>query len=184
MKITYSWVDSPSPIDVIGNELWELVKITAKDEAILGIVDEEDEIYKLNYIDNLKKDLKCKGHLLIGRFEGNIFLTCLLCQQSLQTTSHLAELKKGTIDPSFREKGYLKDAFRNIVEKSKKLGVSRLTLDVRDESIAHKIWSHWGFESFGVLDDYARHNGNSYRGHFMHQSVGDLKNRLSYSRRI
>lgn len=179
MKINYSWIDSPLVIDVIGDDLWNLLRSTAQDEAILGISDTADSNTKSAYLSHLKYILNGDGHLLIGSVDGQIILTCLLLQQSLQTTNHLAELQKGVIADSYRGKRYLEGALQRIVIKSKEIGVSRLTLDVREGTAAHKLWSHWGFESFGVLDDYARHNGQSYRGHFMHQSVDNLSKKLS-----
>ncbi|MFL1454982.1 GNAT family N-acetyltransferase [Marinobacter sp. GN3S48] len=179
MQMNYSWIDSPLVIDVIGDDLWSLLRSTAQDEAILGFSDEADSADKSVYLNNLKHILKGRGHLLVGSIEGQIIVTCLLIQQSLQTTNHLAELQKGVIANAYRGKGYLEEALQRIVIKSKEIGVSRLTLDVREGTVAHKLWSYWGFESFGVLDDYARHNGKSYRGHFMHQSVDDLERKLS-----
>jgi GNAT superfamily N-acetyltransferase len=180
MKINYSWIDSALVIDVIGDDLWNLLRSTVQDEAILGISEEADNNTKSAYLKNLKHILKGHGHLLVGSIDGQIILTCLLVQQPLQTTNHLAELQKGVIADSYRGKGYLEGALQRIVIKSKEIGVSRLTLDVREGTAAHKLWSHWGFESFGVLDDYARHNGKSYRGHFMHQSVDNLEKKLSF----
>ncbi len=179
MQINYSWIDSALVIDVIGDDLWNLLRSTAQDEAILGITNEADNNAKSVYLKNLKHILKGRGYLLVGSIEGQIILTCLLIQQSLQTMNHLAELQKGVIAKSYRGKGYLEGALQRIVIKSKEIGVSRLTLDVREGTVAHRLWAHWGFESFGVLDDYARHNGKSHRGHFMHQSVEDLEKKLS-----
>lgn len=179
MKMNYSWIDSALVIDVIGDDLWNLLRSTAQDEAILGIGNEADNNTKSLYLKNLKHILKGHGYLLVGSIEGQIILSCLLLQQSLQTMNHLAELQKGVIAKPYRGKGYLEGALQRIVIKSKEIGVSRLTLDVREGTVAHRLWSHWGFESFGVLDDYARHNGKSHRGHFMHQSVEDLEKKLS-----
>lgn len=59
------------------------------------------------------------------------------------------------------------------------LGIELLTLDVREGSRAHRLWSTLGFASFGVLNDYARVNGVSHRGHYMVQRVDDLAARLN-----
>ena len=183
MQITYSWIDSPLLIDLLGGDLWNLLKTTAEDESILGIGRDTDESAGASYLKSLKHTLEHDGHLLIGTVKGKIVLTCLLRQQSFQTMRHMADLQKGTIDRAYRGKGLLKDALRHIVERSEQIGVQRLTLDVREGSAAHRLWSHWGFETFGVLRDYSRYEGYSYPGHFMHQSVSDLDKRLRIGRK-
>lgn len=179
MQITYSWIDSPMLIDPLGVDLWSLLKSTSQDQNILGIGDDSDEKDMYDYLDHLKVIIKSNGHLLIGTIKGKIVLTCLLKKQNLKTMSHSAELLKGAIDKNCRGKGFLKDAFRNIVDKSKEVGVSQLTLDVREDSPAHKLWRIWGFKSYGVLPDYARYQGKSFRGHYMYQSIEELDARLS-----
>ena len=42
---------------------------------------------------------------------------------------------------------------------------------------AHKIWERMGFETWGVLPDYARAQGQVHVGHYMRQRVADLKRR-------
>ena len=54
-----------------------------------------------------------------------------------------------------------------------------MTLDVRENTRAHKLWGRMGFVSFGVLEDYARVGETSHRGHYMTQRVSDLAARLA-----
>lgn len=60
-------------------------------------------------------------------------------------------------------------------------GIELLTLDVREGTRAHRLWQRFGFQTYGVLDDYARVNGVKHRGHYMAQSVQSLAQRLNLS---
>jgi hypothetical protein len=48
---------------------------------------------------------------------------------------------------------------------------------VRAGTPAHKAWERFGFETWGVMPDYARAQGAVHAGHFMLQRVADLKAR-------
>ena len=82
---------------------------------------------------------------------------------------------------SFRE--LLAQAKSKIVEVDTATAQSRietggaLVLDVREGTRAHALWERFGFQTYGVLDDYARVNGQRFRGHFMSQTVASLKQR-------
>lgn len=179
MTCHFTWIDSPLPIDALGRALWRLLSRTADDDAILGIDNDAASAAHNAYLRNLKHALANGSQLLIGSVDGRLVLSCLLYRHTLPTTSHLAELQKGTIAPEYRGQGHLARAFGHIARRSRQLGIARLTLDVREDSPAHRLWQHWGFQSFGVLEDYARYQGQSFRGHFMQQSVDALAARVA-----
>jgi GNAT superfamily N-acetyltransferase len=182
MKCDFSWIDSPWPIDLLGPELWRLLCTTVQDGAILGIDHAACDSAETAYLQGLRQSLaQGSVHLLIGSIDGRLVLSCLMRQQQLPTTAHIAELQKGVIAPECRGRGLLRPAFRAIVEKAGTLGVQLLTLDVREASPAHRLWRSMGFRTFGLLEDYARFEGQSYRGHYMQQRVQDLAARLSHS---
>ncbi|SFR45764.1 Protein N-acetyltransferase, RimJ/RimL family [Marinobacter daqiaonensis] len=179
MTCHFTWIDSPLPVDALGGALWRLLGATAGEDAILGIDDQHDSKAQEALLRQLKQTLAGGGHLLIGSVHGRLVVACVLKPQSLPTTCHLAELQKGVIAPEYRGQGLLPAALRQITEKARQLGVSRLLLDVRAGSLPHRLWQHWGFRTFGVLEDYARHNGEVFAGHFMQQSVDDLAIRVA-----
>lgn len=180
MTCHFTWIDSPLPIDALGGALWRLLcRTSADDDAILGIDQQASKTAQDAYLAQLKQTLTCGGLLLIGSVNGRLVVSCVMKPQLLPTTCHLAELLKGTIAPEHRGRGLLEEALRQITEKARQLGISRLLLDVREGSDAHRLWQHWGFETFGILEDYARHNGKSHRGHYMQQTVDELAIRVA-----
>lgn len=174
MTCHFSWIDSPLPVDALGGALWRLLGSSADQDAILGIDDPDNAVAQEAFLNQLKQSLAGGGQLLIGSVNGRLVVTCVLKPQCLPTTRHLAELQKGIIAPEYRGRGLLNDALKQITEKARQMGVSRLLLDVREGSPAHRLWHHWGFHTFGVLQDYAHHEGEVFAGHFMEQSVDDL----------
>lgn len=179
MTCYFTWIDSPLPVDALGGALWRLLGASADQDAILGIDDPDNEHAQEAFLTQLKQALTSGAHLLIGSVHGRLVVACVLKPQCLPTTCHLAELQKGIIAPEHRGQGLLTCALKQITEKARQLGVTRLLLDVRDGSPAHRLWQHWGFRSFGVLEDYAHYNGRVHAGHFMEQSVDDLAIRVA-----
>ena len=80
--------------------------------------------------------------------------------------------------PDYRGRHFVQLGCRELVRRAEQLGVEQFVLDVREGSRAHHLWQRFGFESFGVLQDYARVRGASHRGHFMVQTVASLRARL------
>lgn len=174
MTCHFSWIDSPLPVDALGGALWRLLGSSADQEAILGIDDPDNEVVQEAFLGQLKQTLATGGQLLIGSVNGRLVVACVLKPQCLPTTCHLAELQKGIIEPEHRGRGLLEAALKQITEKARQMGITRLLLDVREDSPAHRLWQHWGFNTFGVLEDYAHHAGRVWAGHYMEQSVDDL----------
>ncbi|PAV25590.1 hypothetical protein CF392_10185 [Tamilnaduibacter salinus] len=179
MTSHFTWIDSPMPVDGLADGLWRLLGRTAGDDAILGIDDQSDGRAQNALLDQLKQTLASGGHLLIGSDHGRLNVACVLKPQRLPTTSHLAELQKGVIAPEYRGQGLLPVALRQITDKARALDITRFVLDVRAGSPAHRLWQYWGFQTFGVLEDYAHHQGQVFAGHFMEQSVKDLADRVA-----
>lgn len=179
MTCHFSWIDSPLPVDALGGALWRLLGSSADQDAILGIDDPDDKIAQEAFLNQLRQSLAGGARLLIGSVNGRLVVACVLKPQCLPTTCHLAELQKGVIAPEYRGGGLLVSALKQITEKARQMGVTRLLLDVRAGSPAHRLWQHWGFRTFGVLEDYAHHNGKIHAGHFMEQSVDDLAIRVA-----
>ena len=158
----------------------ELVDSTASDGGTLGFA----RPMTLMESDNFQAALHHKVgtgevHALLGTYGGQLVFFCLLTQSVVPNCCHRAELTKGVVRPSHRGRNIIPRVFRKIVDRCAQLGVEQLVLDVRANSRAHDLWQRFGFESFGVLEDYARVDGQSFRGHFMTQTVDALRQRLS-----
>jgi ribosomal protein S18 acetylase RimI-like enzyme len=123
-----------------------------------------------------------EAHVLLGRSAGTPVMMAVLSLNEMHNCRHRAELSKGIVHPSFRGTRLVELALGKIVERAELLGVEQLVLDVREDSRAHRLWKRFGFATYGVLEDYARLDGTSWRGHSMVQSVASLRARLSKSR--
>lgn len=134
-----------------------------------------------NYIRELRENLAAGKCLLLTIFSGERELIglCTLRRNLNPNNKHLTDLAKGMIAERFRGGMVLPAAFYEICTRCEKEGADVLTLDVRAETPAHKVWTKLGFQTYGVLDDYARVDGKVHAGHFMKQPVAELKARVA-----
>jgi len=155
----------------------ELLRVISEDTPIVGFGRKIDQETFERYWAELEENvLAGKIRLMTMNVEGvGIIGLCNFRRNLNPNNGHIADLAKGMIDPRFRGAGVLPGAFLEICGQCRKDGVDMVTLDVRDESDAERIWSRFGFTTYGVLPDYSRANGRSYRGFFMYQSVADLE---------
>lgn len=119
-----------------------------------------------------------RTHVLLGRVGKSPAFLGVLTISPMANCRHRAELTKGVVHPELRGRRFVQLALREVVLLAERLGVEQLVLDVREGSRAHSLWGQFGFESYGVLADYARIDGVSHRGHYMAQSVASLRKRL------
>jgi ribosomal protein S18 acetylase RimI-like enzyme len=103
----------------------------------------------------------------------------ILSRSSMPNCRHIADLSKGVVHPSYRGSGLVARAFSEVVRLCQAQGIELLTLDVREGTRAHRLWQSFGFQTYGVLDDYARVDGVKHRGHYMAQTVESLALRLN-----
>lgn len=118
-----------------------------------------------------------EAHALLGTVEEELIFFCLMTPSPMPTCRHRAELSKGMLHPDYRRQRLLARVLKEVLRKADALQVEQLVLDVREASHAHQLWQRLGFETYGVLDDYARVNGQRHRGHFMSQTVAGLRQR-------
>lgn len=102
----------------------------------------------------------------------------ILTPSNLPNCRHVAEISRVFVHPDFRGFTVLSGGMREIVAECERLGIEMLTLDVRANTRIHKLWEGLGFESMGIMPDYARVNGESLPGCYMYQSVNKLKERI------
>lgn len=105
----------------------------------------------------------------------------ILSASSMPNCKHIANLSKGIIRSDRQKSGLMRNAFLNIAEYCEAKGHTLITLDVRENSAPHHIWSGIGFVEYGRLDDYARVDGVSHAGVYMQQRTSDLKARLKHA---
>lgn len=117
------------------------------------------------------------AHALLGEASDGLIFFCLMTPDPLPNCRHRATLSKGIMHPKHRRRHLMSAVVHAVLQRAEALRIEQLELDVRENSHAHHLWQRIGFRSFGVLDDYARVNGRSYRGRFMCQTVAALRSR-------
>lgn len=176
-KNSFYLINSVESYKQYADSLLSLLALSESDDEILGF----DKNFLGNVSEKYKKYLEKEVatgsvSILVSGDSCRVILCCILKHNFQQTTRHICELQKGFIHPKFRRTGLLEKALAKIASVCMEDSIDLITLDVRENSPAHKIWSKCGFETYGVLKDYARSNGNSFSGHFMAISTETLFN--------
>lgn len=167
--------DSDTALDIMA-----LINSTVKDGGVLGYEHEMTIDQGVQFTNALQERIQGGNtHALLGRTSEGPACLVILSRSSMPNCRHIADLSKGVVHPSHRGSGLVARAFREIVRLCKEQGIELLTLDVREGTRAHRLWQRFGFQSYGVLEDYARVNGIKHRGHYMAQSVENLALQLN-----
>jgi ribosomal protein S18 acetylase RimI-like enzyme len=176
---------NPRLDDDTAHAIVDLINSTVEDGGLLGHIEPMSPATAGQFISNLSRRIDEQDvHLLLGRMPahagpGQPVLMALMTQSTMPNCRHTAELTKGVVHPRWRGQRLVDMALRALVDRATDLGVEQFTLDVREGSRAHRLWQRFGFVSYGVLDDYARVQGQRFRGHFMAQPVDVLRTRLA-----
>jgi hypothetical protein len=161
-------------VDVI-----QLMRDTSAGAPIIGFGRTIDDDEARVYIDELRSNLQAgKCRLLTIFADGKRLIgLCTLKRNLNPNNRHITDLAKGMIDEGFRGGLVLPAAFHEIATQCERDGVDIVTLDVRADTPAYRAWVRFGFESYGMLPDYARSGTQVFAGHFMMQAVSALKSR-------
>ena len=179
-EISLAWRDTLTEANLQG--VVKLVDCATADGGTLGYANAMTPYQAAAFKEGLAANLQAREtHALLGSVGDQYVFFCLMTPSGMPNCCHRAELAKGVVHPSYRGRNVMPRVFRAIVSKAESLGVEQLVLDVRDGSRAHLLWQRFGFESYGVLEDYARLGEHRFRGHYMAQNVASLKQRVSLS---
>jgi hypothetical protein len=165
--------------DALAPRVVELMRHTSASAPIIGFAEEISDEAAAAYIADLRTNLaarKCRL-LVISTASGLLVGLCTLRRNLNPNNGHITDLAKGMIREAYRGGLVLAAAFHEIALQCEADGVDVVTLDVRAQTPAHKAWMRFGFETWGVMPDYARAQGKVHAGHFMMQRVADLKAR-------
>jgi ribosomal protein S18 acetylase RimI-like enzyme len=177
--VDYMW---PEEVDAaLAADIVALMRLTTSAAPIIGFGKQIDDAQAEAYIGELRANLaagKCRLLEIRGSNQALIGL-CTIRRNLNPNNGHIADLAKGMIDERCRGGTVLSAAFLEMSDRCLADGVEVMTLDVRAGTRAQRIWEHYGFETYGVLPDYARSNGESFAGHFMTQKVQALKARVA-----
>lgn len=178
MSFDFCWLTS---LDVAtGLKIVELYNDAIKSTTVIGYTKALDEIEGQKLIGCLVEALEKKSIELFAIFSGtDVVGMAILTSTDMHNCKHIANLSKGIVHSQYQKSGLLRRAFLEIANYCEGKGYELLTLDVRENSVPHKIWTGLGFKEYGVLQDYARVDGVSCSGAFLYQSTQDLKATLS-----
>ncbi|OTG87042.1 N-acetyltransferase [Acinetobacter sp. ANC 4558] len=176
---SFDFIEDIEKFKLYESRLISLLSKSIGDESILGF----DENFEKNnqieaYLEALRQNLKNKTLVIVVGIDRNdeekIISTCQIKTSLQNTTKHIADLQKGIIDPHYRGSSLLKTTLNQIASYCLCKDIELLTLDVRENSPAHKIWLKCGFRVYGILEDYSRLNKEKFKGIYMAQSSREL----------
>lgn len=164
----------------IAQDIMKLINSTVGDGGVLGYEQEMSADQGADFTAALLTRIQGGDtHALLGRSPGGPACLVIVSRSSMPNCRHIADLSKGVVHPDYRGSGLVARAFVEIVQLCQTTGIELLTLDVREGTRAHRLWQRFGFHTYGVLEDYARVNGEKHRGHYMAQSVESMALRLN-----
>ncbi|CAL9411574.1 N-acetyltransferase family protein [Streptomyces sp. enrichment culture] len=170
--LTWHW---PDDVRAVEKDLARMLAASAADDGILGYAETPSDAQLEGFVTGVEQLVSGGGgHLLIGEDADGVAAMCVMKTNSMPNCRHLAEVMKAYLDPRVRGTSAVYQLVEQVCAKAADAGVETLTIDVREGSKAHRVWSRFGFTSYGVLDDYARVDGVSYRGHYMRHGVREL----------
>lgn len=178
-QVRYRW--QPEIDDTLAADIVELMRATSAGAPVIGFGKTIDDSEAVTYIRELRENLAAGKCRLLSIYAGasQLIGLCTLKRNLNPNNRHITDLAKGMIDERFRGAAVLPAAFYEIASQCELDGVELLTLDVRADTPAHRAWLKFGFESYGMLPDYARAGGQVFAGHFMMQPVSALKARAA-----
>lgn len=175
--VKYGWISGPNACD--GRAIVGLINEAVADEGTLGYAAPMTAAQADAYVAGLNLRMASGDcHVFLVHVGGEPAFMAILSVSGMPNCRHRAEISKGVAARHFRGRGLVDLAFREIVKRAETLGVEQLVLDVREGTRAHRLWQRYGFQTYGVLEDYARFGGVSHRGHLMVQTTASLRARV------
>lgn len=163
-------------------EILELMNLVLESEDTIGFPEPLSPEKGRKVVGSLAESIKeGSKHLMLlheehtGRIVGHLILT----PSALPNCRHVAEISRVFVHPEYRGISSIRIGLKEVLEKCSRIGIETLTLDVRANTRIHKLWQALGFDTIGIMQDYARVEGKSYAGCYMYQSVSVLKDRIT-----
>lgn len=153
----------------------DMLAASVADDGILGYASPVTQQQGEAFCEQLQHGIE-NGELLvlIGEDDSGVFGMCVVATTAMLNCRHIAEVSKAYLHPRVRRSTAVLELVLQVCKRLEAEGVERIRIDVREESPAHRVWQRFGFQTYGILEDYSRMDGVSYRGHFMTHLVETL----------
>jgi L-amino acid N-acyltransferase YncA len=152
-----------------------MLAASVADDGILGYATPLSDEDGTAFCDDLQRRLSSgEALVLLGEDERGTVAMCVAAVSSMPNCRHIAEISKAFLDPRVRRGRAVTELVAAVCTRMAAEGVELLRIDVREGSPAHRVWTRFGFTTFGVLEDYSRVGDARFRGHFMQHSVAAL----------
>lgn len=178
--VYYDW---PKTLDQnVQSEILTLMNKVLEKEDTIGFPGPLSEEEGESVIDSLASSVATGSkHLLLMREQNTdrIVGHLILSPSNLPNCRHVAEISRVFVHPEYRGVTSIRIGMREVLARCENIGIDTITLDVRANTRIHKLWQALGFDTIGIMQDYARVNGKSYAGCYMYQSISVLKDRMS-----
>ncbi|MDT9698129.1 hypothetical protein [Streptomyces sp. P17] len=170
--LTWSW---PTDLGPYATHLADMLAASIRDDGILGYTEEPTAAQRTAFADGLVRLVaEGGGHVLVGEDADGPAAMCVLRTTSMPNGRHIADVSKAYLDPRVRGTTAVHRLVAEVCDRAGDIGVELFTIDVREGSPAHRVWSRFGFTTYGVLEDYVRVREVSHRGHYMSCPVRSL----------
>lgn len=174
------WIEQAQDVRRVEGSILRLFNESTLEEGMIGYAEPLTAEESAELVDGMQRAIaRGHGRLLLVTDSAGPCGIAFMETNAAHNSRHIATIKRGYISPRARGGGLLARALMAIVEMARSLGVEQLALDTRDGSRANQIWSHLGFQTWGVMPDYSRHKGVTYRGCYMSQSVDALEKHVA-----
>lgn len=177
--LSFSWrtrLDERVTLEIIG-----MLQDSINDAAILGFSEKTGQDEYIGFLKELNRSLVNNSVYLLeirNMVEDEIAGMTILVPNKTTNCKHIVDITKGFIRSKYRGRQGVSGAFNAIARKCRSEGHDLLTLDVREGSRAHKLWSSFGFQQYGRLERYSIYNNEVYPGVYLQQSLNDLEHTL------
>ena len=142
-------------------ELGALLHACVHDGASIGFVlpftvDDGEAFWRDTVLPAMRSGTRM---LLVARGDGaggRLMGTVQLDYDTMPNQVHRAEVRKLMVHPNARRHGVARALMCEVERLARQLGRSLLTLDTRTGDSAERLYSSLGYETAGIIPDYAR----------------------------
>lgn len=177
----FDWIEDEHHLRRRAPDIIALVNASVDDDGMLGYAARLSSDEEAALIGTWSAQIAAgTGHVVLITDDDGVCGMTYMRTNANANYRHIADLSKGILAPRARGGGRATRAmFRAVHERGRELGIALFTLDTRAGSRAEAVWKHFGFTTWGVLDDYSRAFGQSHRGAYMSQTLESLGTTLA-----